>query len=321
MNTKVLKFIDLFAGIGGFHIALQQLGHECVFASELSKELRELYQENHGMECSGDITKTDVDTIPSHDILCAGFPCQSFSKAGNQNGMQEARGKLFDEILKILTFHKPRYFILENVRNIITHDDGFTWRYISEELTKLGYFFDKRILSPHNINIPQHRERIFIVGSLKASDIQNMNWVECETYNTSVDKILSHNNTESNLEFEKIEVLKTWRNFLNELPNGIDPYRPLWSMEFGATYPLDMDWQKLSLEEWQQYKGNYGYSLSKCNNLVEVFENLPNYVKTQENIPPSWKQRYIRNNRKFYNKYKDYITDKSLTEKIGRAHV
>lgn len=314
MSTNGLKFIDLFAGIGSFHIALQRLGHECVFASELSEELRELYQENHGMECSGDITKINISTIPSHDILCAGFPCQSFSKAGNQKGMQEARGKLFDEILKILAFHKPRYFLLENVRSLITHDNGHTWNYISEELTKLGYLFDNKILSPHYINIPQHRERIFIVGSLIASDIQNMNWVERENYNTSVNKILSHDNIDSNLELEKIEVLKTWRNFLNELPNGIDPYRPLWSMEFGATYPIDIDWQNLTLEEWQQYKGNYGYSLSNCNNLVEVFEHLPNYVKTQKNIPPLWKQRLIRNNRKFYNNHKESISIKTLEE-------
>lgn len=307
MNNNSLKFIDLFAGIGGFHIALKRLGHKCVFASELSEELREFYQKNHGVECHGDITKIDVNTIPTHDILCAGFPCQSFSKAGNQKGMQEARGKLFDEILNILSCHKPRYFLLENVRNLLTHDNGNTWKYISKELTKLGYYIDKKILSPHYINIPQHRERIFIVGSLDAEDIQNMNWIEQENYHSSVDQILSNNIHESDLGLKKIEVLNVWSKFINHLPQNVYPYRPLWTMEFGANYPVDVEWQNLSLDEWQKYKGNYGYPLSKCNSLDDIFDNLPNYVRTQKNIPPSWKQNYIRNNRQFYKKNQKHI--------------
>ena len=315
MRNKGLKFIDLFAGIGGFHIALERLGHECVFASELSEELRNLYKKNHGMICHGDITKIDVNNIPEHDILCAGFPCQSFSKAGNQKGMKEVRGKLFDEILKILSYHKPRYFILENVRNLLTHDKGYTWKYISNELSKLGYFFDKKILSPHHINIPHHRERIFIVGSLDSNDIENMKWVEKDDYDTSVDKILSHNISTPNIGQEKIEVLNVWNKFINDLPINIDPYSPLWTMEFGATYPVDVDWQKLKLKDWQKYKGNYGYPLSKCNNLDDVFNNLPNYVITQENNPPQWKQRYIRNNREFYTNNKKFI-NKSIINAI-----
>jgi len=312
VRNNGLKFIDLFAGIGGFHIALERLGHECVFASELSEELRDLYNKNHGMMCHGDITKIDVNTIPTHDILCAGFPCQSFSKAGNQKGMKEARGKLFDEILKILSYHKPRYFLLENVRNLLTHDKGYTWKYISKELSKLGYFFDKKILSPHHINIPHHRERIFIVGSLNNNDIKNMEWVEKDGYNTTVDKILSHSICESNLGSEKIEVLNVWSKFINDLPINVDPYSPLWTMEFDATYPVDVDWQKLKLIDWQEYKGNYGYPLSKCSNLDDVFNHLPNYVRTQKNNPPQWKQRYIRNNRQFYNNYKKHINITTL---------
>ncbi len=307
MMTKILKFIDLFAGIGGFHIALDRLGHKCVFASELSDELRVLYQENFKMKCHGDITKIDIKNIPSHDILCAGFPCQTFSKAGNQKGMQEARGKLFDEILKILSYHKPRYFILENVRNLLTHDEGNTWEYISKELEKLGYYFDKKILSPHYINIPQHRERIFIVGSLNSFEIQNVEWINKESYYTSIDNILNHSEIETDLEPEKIKVLNVWQEFINDLPPNLDPYRPLWSMEFGATYPLDIDWQNLSLIEWQKYKGNYGYSLALCNSIEDVFNHLPNYVKTQKGIPPKWKQNYIKNNRDFYKNNKKFI--------------
>ena len=111
-------FIDLFAGLGGFHKALHELGHVCVFVSELDPALREVYQENWGIEVHGDIKKVlekDINTIPEHDILCAGFPCQPFSKAGNQLGREDDRGTLFDEIVKILEHRKPNYFILENV--------------------------------------------------------------------------------------------------------------------------------------------------------------------------------------------------------------
>jgi DNA (cytosine-5)-methyltransferase 1 len=162
-----MKFIDLFAGIGGFHIALEKLGHKCVFASEKRINLAELYEKNFQIEVNRDITKIDVSDIPSFDILCAGFPCQPFSKAGKQDGLKDERnGSLFDKIVDILEFHKPKYFILENVRNLISHDNENTWFYIKEQLeNKLGYKIDKKIYSPHNFGIPQHRERLFIIGS------------------------------------------------------------------------------------------------------------------------------------------------------------
>ncbi|MCK0144036.1 DNA cytosine methyltransferase [Arenibacter sp. F26102] len=314
MTEKKLKFIDLFAGIGAFHISLEKLGHKCVFASELSYDLRSLYKENYGIDCQGDITKISIESIPNHDVLCAGFPCQTFSKAGNQNGMKEARGKLFDEILKILSYHKPRYFILENVRNLLMHDSGNTWNYISHKLDELGYFFDKRILSPHLINIPQHRERIFIVGSLKSIDIEEMQWPPKEDYVNSVDSILNNDEIDSNLELEKINVLNTWGEFLNELPKDVEPYRPLWSMEFGANYPLDVEWESLPLNEWHKYKGMYGYPLKSCDSLELVFEKLPNYVKTQKGIPPTWKQKFIYNNRTFYKENKKFISKTTLNK-------
>lgn len=312
MTMTKLKFIDLFAGIGGFHSALSKLGHECVFASELSEELQALYKENHGIECHGDITKINVKEIPKHDILCAGFPCQSFSKAGNQKGMKEARGKLFDEILKILKYHKPRYILLENVRNLLTHDNGKTWDYIKKQLEQLNYHIDKKILSPHFIDIPQHRERLFIIGSRYKNDIKTVTWVEKAPLKTSVESIINNNIIDADLEPDKQNVLDVWLDFMRDLPKGISPYRPLWSMEFGATYPLDRNWEEMSLKDWQSYKGNYGYDLSQCETLDEVYTHLPNYVTRQKGIPPNWKQRYIRNNRCFYSDYKPHIKDNVL---------
>ena len=295
-----MKFIDLFAGIGGFHIALKELGHECVFASELSTELRKLYKINHNIECFGDITKINVKNIPEHDILCAGFPCQTFSKAGNQKGMKEARGKLFYEIIKILKYHKPRYFILENVRNIISHDKGNTWHYISEELTKLGYFIDKNIYSPHHINIPQHRERVFIVGSLIEQDIKGIKWFRKQNYRKSINSIMLDTIQPDTLEKDKLDVLKIWQNFISLISQNIDIPLPLWSMEFGADYPINERWDEMKIDDWRNFKGSFGQSLEGCNTLEDVFRKLPHYVISQKGYPPKWKQLYIQKNRKFY---------------------
>ena len=156
-----MKFIDLFAGLGGFHKALHGLGHECVFASELDPLLRALYKTNWGIEPKGDIRDVvgkEIHTIPKHDILCAGFPCQPFSKAGKQLGVEYIeRGTLFDEIIKILKFRKPKYFILENVPFIAFHDNEETWNIMKKKLEKLGYEVDHKNYSPHDFGVPQHR--------------------------------------------------------------------------------------------------------------------------------------------------------------------
>ncbi len=119
INNKMrkLKFIDLFAGLGGFHLALQSLGHDCVFASELNSELRDLYEKNHNTKIEGDINLVDVNKIPSHDILCAGFPCQPFSKAGARLGLEDPRnGNLFYKIVEILNRHKPEFVFFRKCR-------------------------------------------------------------------------------------------------------------------------------------------------------------------------------------------------------------
>jgi DNA (cytosine-5)-methyltransferase 1 len=163
-----MRFIDLFAGLGGFHVALTSLGHECVYASELNEELRDLYRRNYDMPCDGDINKVDIaQGIPAHDILCAGFPCQPFSQAGFQRGFEdEERGNLFYKIMDILEHWKPEFVFLENVPNLKSHDKGKTYSIIKETLETL-YDVDDDIISPHYFGIPQHRTRIYIVGRLK----------------------------------------------------------------------------------------------------------------------------------------------------------
>jgi len=309
MTEKNLKFIDLFAGIGGFHIALEKLGHECVFASEKRVNLAELYEKNFEIEVNRDITKIEVSEIPSFDILCAGFPCQPFSKAGKQDGLQDERnGSLFDKIVDILEFHKPKYFILENVRNLISHDNENTWFYIKEQLeNKLGYKIDKKIYSPHNFGIPQHRERLFIIGS--SDGLDHFEWLETTNKTTSIFEFLDEKPVNARkLEEEKIEVIDIWQEFISKIPKKNKlPGFPIWSMEFGATYPFEEKTPYASSSiALGKTKGNFGIEL-KGLSRPEKFKNLPSYAQTEENEFPSWKKNYIRKNRAFYEKYKDVL--------------
>jgi DNA (cytosine-5)-methyltransferase 1 len=161
-------FIDLFAGIGGFRLALQNVGGKCVFTSEWDNNAQKTYIENFGEIPFGDITKEETKKfIPDNfDVLCAGFPCQPFSIAGNQKGFADTRGTLFFDIEQIILKHKPKVVFLENVKNLVSHDKGNTFKTIIETLElKLGYkVFHKILNTATHTNIPQNRERIFIVA-------------------------------------------------------------------------------------------------------------------------------------------------------------
>ena len=164
---KKFKFIDLFSGIGGFHQAMENLGGECVFASDIDKYAIETYKDNYGIDSDINVRDIKEEDIPKHDVLCAGFPCQTFSKAGKRMGFQdETKGTLFFEIERILKYHKTKYIILENVRNLVSHDHGNTWKTIYTHLKELGYRLTPRplILSPHQLGVPQLRERVVILG-------------------------------------------------------------------------------------------------------------------------------------------------------------
>lgn len=176
-----MRFIDLFAGIGWFHLALQNIWGVCVFASEWDKEARKTYEENHKKHSpklfssdnfAWDITKVDVTKIPDFDILCAGFPCQPFSQAWFKKGFNEARWTLFFDIVNIIKEKQPKAFFLENVRHLLKHDGGKTFatikRIIEEEL---GYSFYYKIVKASDFGLPQHRPRLFMVW-FKNKDIK-----------------------------------------------------------------------------------------------------------------------------------------------------
>lgn len=308
-----MKFVDLFSGIGGFHKALHELGHTCVFASEIDTTLQLAYEKSWGIKPHGDIkkiVKENIELIPEHEILCAGFPCQPFSKAGKQEGREdEERGTLFRDIAKILEFRKPKYFILENVPFIKQHDNEATWKYMENHFKRLKYKVDHAFYSPQDFGIPQHRKRIFIVGSLEG--LSHFSFKEIDKLKTNqfdIHQFIEENSLSAKkLPQKNIECLKLWQEFIDAIPAETKlPGFPIWSMEFGATYPYDKTFPfRMKIDELGKYKGNFGVSL-KSMSRKQQFALLPSYARVERKFP-EWKQRYIEQNRTFYNSNKKFI--------------
>jgi len=163
-----MKFISLFAGIGGFDLALTRNGHECVFANEWDKYASQIYENNFGTKPNiKDIRTVGAEEIPDHDILVGGFPCQAFSIAGKRNGFSDTRGTLFFEIARILNAKRPCYFILENVKGLLSHDEGRTFGTIISALDELGYDLQWQVLNSKDFGVSQNRERVYIIGNLR----------------------------------------------------------------------------------------------------------------------------------------------------------
>lgn len=167
MPSKGLRVIDLFAGMGGFRIAFQNNGCQCVFSSEIDKNACNTYELNFGEQPSGDITKIDAKDIPEFDILCAGFPCQPFSIAGRRLGFEDTRGTLFFDVVRILKEKKPSAFLLENVKGLVSHNNGKTLDTIVNTLHEIGYNLKWQVLNAKDYGVPQNRERWYCIGILK----------------------------------------------------------------------------------------------------------------------------------------------------------
>jgi DNA (cytosine-5)-methyltransferase 1 len=155
----MLKFIDLFAGIGGMRLGFERNGMKCVFSSEWDKHSQSTYAANFGEIPAGDITQIAARDIPKFDVLLGGFPCQPFSSIGRRQGFEHpTQGTLFYDIVRILEHHKPSAFLLENVKGLTNHDNGNTWRVIQDTLENLGYDLQTKVLDAANFGVPQHRE-------------------------------------------------------------------------------------------------------------------------------------------------------------------
>lgn len=280
-NPK-FKFIDLFAGIGGFHLAMHELGGECVFASEWDRDAQNTYEANYGIRPFGDITKIDEKEIPPHDVLCAGFPCQAFSKAGKQLGFaDETKGTLFFDIERILKHHHSKFIILENVRNLVSHDNGNTWKTISKHLINLGYRLtpEPLIISPHYFGVPQLRERVVVLGVYDPKNADKPLLVQLPKPKTksecSLDSILEHDNTDSMyaLTKDEVETIDTWNEFYQGIKEKV------------IGFPIWLDWFK---------------------------------APPQDDMP-EWKQEFIRKNNRLYANNKEFI-DGWLKRHNGLKH-
>lgn len=164
IQNPQFTFIDLFAGIGGFRIPMQQLGGKCVFSSEFNVSAQEVYNANYGEYPFGDITKIPISKIPSHDVLVAGFPCQPFSISGKMKGFEDTRGTLIYNVFKIVEAKRPKVVFLENVKHLVHHDHGRTIAVILEGLANLGYKTSHKILNASDFGVPQNRERLIIIA-------------------------------------------------------------------------------------------------------------------------------------------------------------
>lgn len=342
-GKKTIRFIDLFAGLGGFHLALRKLGKEwniktqCVFASELKEDLRKQYSKNYHIsleDINSDITLLDSDEkiktlVPNHDLLCGGFPCQPFSKAGKQQGFndEEGRGVLFDYIANIIRIRRPKYIFLENVSNLKTHDDCNTWNTIfhrlndKEEQGGLDYDVKEAILSPHEFGVPQHRKRIYIVGiDRKQGSWRDFQFPEpIKDAKCDINSIIDESDKGEAIKPIFRQRLDVWQDFLNECNkrHAELPHAPIWAMEFGATYPftgLAPAFRKRA--ELEGFCGTLGEPISGST-LEACLSKLPNYARSKRSKEfPKWKQKFIQENRDFYERNKSWI-DKWKKKIIG----
>jgi len=268
-------FVDLFAGIGGFHAALSGMGGKCVYAVENDKNAAEIYQKNWGISAFGDITEdaNEKVKVPAHDVLVAGFPCQPFSKSGDQKGMNETRGTLFWNILKIVEKRKPSLILLENVRNLVGPRHQHEWKIIIKSLREQGYsvsdkpsIFSPHLLPPNLGGRPQVRERVFIAAVKNSKRKTNSDFVKPLLLNKPV---LDWDPNNWNLEKHLLSVVKTkkfnkltdleiywinaWNEFVIEITNSRKqrlPGFPLWGDDW--ILPKDLNQKELDkLPEWK----------------------------------------------------------------------
>ena len=180
LESNRMKFLDLFAGIGGFRLGMESAGHECIGFCEIDKFARESYKAIHNTK--GEIELHDITAVSdesirgigSVDIICGGFPCQAFSIAGNRRGFEDTRGTLFFEIARFASILKPQYLFLENVKGLLNHDKGNTFEVILSALDELGYDVEWQVLNSKNFGVPQNRERVFIIGHLRGERTRNV---------------------------------------------------------------------------------------------------------------------------------------------------
>jgi DNA (cytosine-5)-methyltransferase 1 len=263
-----LKFIDLFCGIGGFHQAMKKIKGKCVFACDIDEKCRKTYEQNYILKPQGDISKINFETIPDFNILCGGFPCQSFSNSGKKKGFEDERGKLFEYILQIAILKKPQFMFLENVKHIKKIDNGQIFKHIKDRINKTGYYVETIDLSPHQLGIPQQRERVvFICIRNDIYDINKKLEFILPNVTTNFDSIFEPEgkNTEKyKISQEEENILVVWDKMIKQFDINENLSPTILCNEFNNNY------------------------------TIEEMQKLPN-----------WKQEYIAKNKNIYSKYKN----------------
>lgn len=320
-----MRFIDLFAGLGGFHSAMASLGHECVFASELDAVLRENYERNFPAmrgKIFGDIRESKR-SVPEHEILCAGFPCQPFSKSGFQEGfLDETRGTLFHEILEIIVEHKPPYVFLENVGNFERHDEGRTWAVIKAALSEQGYHVrgtehvssgGHGLISPHHLGYPHMRERFFIVATLDPLPRDPFPQRRRNARTTLKDieqtesELSKQDREETKLLDHYVQCIDHWNHLIKALPEDMDlPSFPIWGDELNARYP----YQKMTPSSCtvEYLRKRLRLSPRNYRSKSDLLARLPSYARSEAKQFPKWKIDFIDQNRKWFREISPYIT-------------
>lgn len=302
------RYVDFFAGLGGFHSALMRLGHECVFACEIDEELRDVYQQNFGIRPAADIRTVSALDVPQHDLLCAGFPCQPFSLAGKKKGAACPKsGKLIDDVFRIVREHEPKYIFLENVPNVLTIADGVFWEHINTSLTQMDYRVSYRIYSPLQFGIPQQRNRLFVVASKIGAPEFVWPKPEATAVRPLSEFIVKTEGSARQLEPAKKRVLEKWNELIRHLPTLTS--HTIIANELGATYPIEGLTSKSS---WRQCKGAFGDELTNARSKREALELLPKYVGANGEVP-LWMRQSVKHTRAIYEQNPD-LFDQWKTE-------
>ena len=285
-----IRFIDLFCGIGGFHQAMKRLDGVCVFASDIDENCRKTYEKNYGLKPDGDITKIKIEKIPSFDILCGGFPCQSFSNSGKKKGFSDPRGNLFENILNIAKEKHPSFMFLENVKHIKNIDNGKVFKHIMERINECGYIVNESMvfeLSPHQLGVPQQRERVIFVCI--RSDIYNPNIniaksIPIPNIPIKIDEFFDtdKNYTDKYKISSEIEdVLNAWNEIISEFDVGENLSPTILCNEFYNTYSEEefnalSDWKKDYITKnkplYEKYKNKWDTWYNKHSTLLQKRE-------------------------------------------------
>ena len=272
MPKKVFKYIELFSGIGAFTQAIERIkpGAKCVFAADINKDCANIYKLNYGLDSLCDLTKKNEKEIPDHDLCFFSPPCQAFSKGGKRLGFEEARGTLIFEVFRILKEKKPKYILMENVRNLVSHDNGNTIEVILKGLHELGYRTPELplILSPHQFGIPQLRERAFLPG------------------------IYEPENADVPLEFDLGQLLTKEEN---------DVFKIIDENENDDSLKIRKE-DEITMEAWDEFYKNIDIK-------VIGFPVWADYFHSTEDVSnfPNWKLEFVRKNEDLYKRNKDFI--------------